>query len=86
MDILRQKFLIFGLSKSGYAVFDYLHKKGNLATVVDGLKSIKSKENAEKILNLGATIYSEEEAEKVLDTFDVLLLSPGVPINRNFRR
>ena len=81
MDILRQKFLIFGLSKSGYAVFDYLHKKGNLATVVDGLKSIKSKENAEKILNLGATIYSEEEAEKVLDTFDVLVLSPGVAIN-----
>lgn len=81
MDIKRQKFLILGASKSGFSVAKYLHENNGTFFVYEELKSPKATDALEKLKCLGVANLTRDKVEETLKECDVLILSPGVPIN-----
>lgn len=78
MDLKRQKFLVFGLSKSGVAAAKFLLSRGASVSVYEELESEKIGENKTMLVALGAKVLNKEDDKTACD---VLVLSPGVPIN-----
>ncbi|MBQ3235720.1 MAG: UDP-N-acetylmuramoyl-L-alanine--D-glutamate ligase [Clostridia bacterium] len=72
-------FLVAGLQKSGYASACLLLEKGAKVHVYDRRKSELVVKNKQKLIELGA-IYVENY-EQAVDFCDVLVISPGVPID-----
>lgn len=79
-DFRRKKVLVFGTGKSGIAAEDLLHKKGASVVLYDGndklekeeiLKKLESRDSVEVVLG--------ELPEEMLDSLDLVVLSPGVP-------
>ena len=81
MYIKTQKFLIMGASKSGFAVVKYLYDHGAKCSVYEELKNAKAQDAVEKLRGLGVNNLTREQVEEELNNIDVLVLSPGVPIN-----
>lgn len=81
MYIKNQKFLVLGVSKSGYAVAKKVIESGGKCYLFEQLKSDKIKGVLDELVSLGAVICNEENVDNVLDIIDVLVISPGVPIN-----
>ena len=81
MDRKMQKFLIFGGSKSGYAVANYLLESGNECFVIEEQKTPKILEYKDKIIEKGGVYIDLKKAEEMLEQIDVLVISPGIPIN-----
>jgi len=81
MFVKTQKFLIVGISKSGFAVTKYALEKGAQCYIYEELKSAKIDDNISELINLGAKYLSNEDYESALNFIDVVVLSPGVPIN-----
>lgn len=80
MDIKRQKFMVFGVSKSGVAAVKLLLKAGASCCFYEQLSSPKIEKSKEELVALGAVDVGEK-AEETLDRVDILVLSPGVAIN-----
>ena len=80
MDIKRQKFMVFGVSKSGVAAVKLLLKAGASCCFYEQLSSPKIEKSKEELVALGAVDVGEK-AEEALDRVDILVLSPGVAIN-----
>ena len=78
MDLKRQKFLVFGLSKSGMSAAKFLLSRGVDVSVYEELESDKIGENKSALLALGAKVLAKDDDKMKCD---VLVLSPGVPIN-----
>ena len=76
-----QKFLILGVSKSGCAVTEYLLSQGAVCYICEELKSQKIESTISKLIGLGAISVTKEQASVVIESIDVLVISPGVPIN-----
>ena len=75
-----KKVLVFGTGKSGIAAEELLHKKGASVVLYDGndklekeeiLKKLESRDSVEVVLG--------ELPEEMLDSLDIVVLSPGVP-------
>ena len=75
-----KKVLVFGTGKSGIAAEELLHKKGASVVFYDGndklekeeiLKKLESRDSVEVVLG--------ELPEEMLDSLDLVVLSPGVP-------
>ena len=75
-----KKVLVFGTGKSGIAAEDLLHKKGASVVLYDGndklekeeiLKKLESRDSVEVVLG--------ELPEEMLNSLDLVVLSPGVP-------
>ena len=81
MYLKTQKFLIIGASKSGFAVAKYLIERGADCRIYEELKSSKAESALTKLKELGVQNLPREQVEEYLLTADVLVLSPGVPIN-----
>ena len=81
MYLKTQKFLILGVSKSGYAVAKYALSKGAHCSLCEELTSPKIDRAIKELAELGAVVLSRLEAINRLEQIDVLVLSPGVPIN-----
>lgn len=81
MDVINQKFLILGVSKSGYAVATYLMQSGGDCYFFEELKSPKIDDSIERLVTLGAKRVSAEQIDEVVNKIDVLVISPGAPIN-----
>ena len=81
MYVKTQKFLILGASKSGYAVAKYLVEHGADCKIYEELKTPKVEKALERIKELGLTNLTREQALNALKEIDVLVISPGVPIN-----
>lgn len=81
MHIKTQKFLVMGVSKSGYSVSKYILENGGQCYVYEQLKSPKIDVAIEELTRLGAMRVDEQTIEDCLKTIDVIILSPGVPIN-----
>jgi UDP-N-acetylmuramoylalanine--D-glutamate ligase len=81
MNVKTQRFMILGASKSGCATVEYILSNGGKCTVYEELSSPKIEQSISNLKELGARIINAEEVEKALDETDVLVLSPGVPIN-----
>lgn len=76
-----QKFLVLGVSKSGYSVAEYLLKNHAVCYVYEQFDTPKIKKSLETLLALGAIEVITEKANECIDDIDVLVISPGVPIN-----
>ena len=81
MFIKCQKFLVVGVSKSGFSAASYILGKGGDCYIYEELKSDKIDESVEKLTELGAKRADKENIDGVLSVCDVVVLSPGVPIN-----
>ncbi len=74
-------FLIAGVSKSGSAATDFLLSKGAKCFVIDEGKGSNVTEALKKLSEKGAVIASSANLEDVIKKIDVLVLSPGIPID-----
>ncbi len=81
MYIKTQKFLVLGASKSGFAVIKYLLSKNATVWVYEEMRSKKAVSALKKLSEIGINNLTKEESKEKLKEADVLILSPGVPIN-----
>lgn len=81
MNFNRQSFLIVGMSKSGVSATLFLLERGAKCYIFEELSTPKIQENISKLIDKGAIKTSRKDVEGVLETIDVVVLSPGVPIN-----
>ena len=81
MFIKCQKFLVAGVSKSGFSAAEYILEKGGICYIYEELKSEKIDAAVEKLIALGARRAAKENADEIISICDVVVLSPGVPIN-----
>lgn len=72
-------FLVAGLQKSGLSVSNYLLSKNAIVYIYDRRNTDEILKNAEEIVNNGGKLV--ENYESVADIIDVLVISPGVPID-----
>lgn len=83
MDIRTQNFLILGASKSGFAVAKHILEAGGECSVLEELNTEKARLAINNLQELGAKCLDKATVEQDLSKFDVLVLSPGVPINHD---
>ncbi len=81
MQILNQEFLILGISKSGYSVSDYILSHGGKCFFYEENSNQKIEDSISKITELGGVRVNKEECFNLLERINVLIISPGVPIN-----
>lgn len=83
MYLKRQKFVVFGLSKSGIAASEFLLSQGAKVYLYEELESPKISENINSLVSKGCEVISKGDIERVASVADVLVLSPGVPVNHS---
>ena len=76
-----QTFLVLGLSRSGKAVAQFLLKKGAIVYVYDDVAGERVQKTQEELCALGARSVSREDLELCEERCDILVLSPGIPID-----
>ena len=80
MDLQNKKVLVFGTGISGIAASKLLESNGALPVLFDGNKELKAEAVREKLpAGSGAQIIIGELPQEVIDTLDLVVLSPGVP-------
>ena len=83
MNVKLQKFIVLGASKSGCASAKYILSKGGTCYVYEELESEKIRKSLDQLKELGAIIVTADEVDGILGNIDVLVISPGVPINHS---
>ncbi len=81
MYLRTQKFLIVGISKSGFSATKYALSQGAECFIYEELKNVKIETSIAELKEGGAKILTPENVYEALDGIDVLVISPGVPIN-----
>ncbi len=81
MYIRSQRFLVLGVSKSGFAVAKYILENGGQCYLYEELSSPKIDEALKVLIGLGGIRLTETNVDGILLHIDVLVISPGVPIN-----
>lgn len=81
MNFKRQSFLIVGMSKSGVSATLFLLERNAKCYVYEELSSPKIDENISRVIEKGAIKTTKKDIEGVLELVDIVVLSPGVPIN-----
>ena len=81
MYFKRSKFLIVGISKSGFSACKLLLSKGAECYVFDHNQNGVNQNLIEELLSLGAKSTNRENIEDVISLCDVVILSPGIPID-----
>lgn len=91
MLLERQSFLVAGLSRSGSASAQYLKKHGAAQVYIyDDVEDETVRAAVETLTALGCRAVDKEELSSVCEKCDVLVLSPGIPVDHplpvSFRR
>lgn len=90
MYFKNQKFLVAGISKSGESSARFLLKRGAEVYLYDDVVSDKISATMAELAALGARPVEEDGLERAISLCDVLVLSPGIPIDNSlpvsFRR
>lgn len=81
MDIKNQVFLVAGLGISGKSAAELILKRGGRCFIYDDDTTEKNTANIQYIESLGGELVLQPQLESTLDGIDVLVLSPGVPID-----
>ena len=86
----RQSFIVAVLSRSGVSASEYLIWRGAKDFVYDDVEEGAVAENAAALERKGAKIVHKEDLSDCTDRCDVLVLSPGIPVDHplpvSFRR
>ena len=77
----RQVFFVLGLSRSGFAAAKFLLQKGAKTYVYDDVVGGVAEKNLKALQQLGAEPIKAEDLEKMPERCDVLVLSPGIPVD-----
>ena len=77
----RQSFLVYGLSRSGIAAAQFLLNKNASVYVYDDIESARVEKEVKALEDLGAKRVSKDHVANMVDKCDVLVLSPGIPID-----
>lgn len=85
-----QTFLVAGLSRSGISAANYLLDRGAKVYLFDDVEEEHVKDAALALKNRGAVILKRDEIADHAERCDVLVLSPGIPVDHplpvSFRR
>jgi UDP-N-acetylmuramoylalanine--D-glutamate ligase len=76
-----QKFLVAGMSKSGEGSARFLLARGAAVYIYDDVVSDKIVALANELEKLGAIMVTAENLETAVNICDILVLSPGIPID-----
>ncbi len=77
----QQRFLVLGMSKSGCAATEYLLSRGADTYVYDDVQSARVEECFETLVAQGAKRVQKDTLAQIAERCDVLVLSPGIPID-----
>lgn len=81
MFLKTQTFFLFGLSRSGRAVGEFLLKNGAKVYVYDDMPSAFVEDTERELVNLGAIKLEKETVQESVGYCDAIVLSPGIPID-----
>ena len=81
MYIKSQKFLVVGISKSGISACKYILKMGGTCYFFEQVNNKQIIEAKNQLNSLGGIEVDLDGAQKIMQIIDVVVLSPGVPIN-----
>lgn len=81
MYIKTQKFLVLGISKSGYAVTKHILLNKGKCYLFEELSSPKIDSAIRELIALGAERVFHDNVDIIISNIDVLVISPGAPIN-----
>lgn len=81
MDIVNQTFLVAGLGASGKSAIGLILKRGGKCYVYDDNAEKYKDENVQALLSSGVKLVLKDDVDDVIDKIDVLVLSPGVPLD-----
>lgn len=81
MNYKTQKFLVAGMSRSGAASCDFLLARGASVCIYDDVPGDAVKKRMEELATKGARILPAEAVASAAEECDVLVLSPGIPID-----
>jgi len=77
----RQAFLVAGLSRSGASAAEYLLSRGAKTYLFDDVEEGSVRETEERLSRLGGIPVSKGELHDIASRCDVLVLSPGIPVD-----
>ncbi len=81
MYFQRQAFFVLGLSKSGRAAVEFLLENQAIVYVYDDLQTERVEQAAATLETKGARRVKKEDLSRMPELCDVLVLSPGIPID-----
>lgn len=81
MYFKNQKFFVAGMSASGGASCDFLLRRGASVKMYDDVEDERVRKLMEQLANRGATVVTKGGVREAIDDSDVLVLSPGIPID-----
>ncbi len=84
MELKDKKVLIIGSGKSGIAAAGLLKEAGALPVLYDSNENLTVKEVEEKLGEIKIPCYAGRLPEEVKNTTELLVLSPGVPVDLPF--
>ncbi len=76
-----QKFLVAGLSRSGEGCAEFLLRRGAQVFIYDDFMSDKISETVASLKEKGAIPVTAETLNDAIEVCDILVLSPGIPID-----
>ena len=81
MDVKDKRILVVGLGKSGVASALFLQARGARVTVSDAKAEEQLRQEIPALLDKGITVESGGHGERTFGDQDLIVLSPGVPID-----
>ena len=78
MKLKNKNIVVIGLGKSGFEVSKFLKKEGAIVTASDASENVEKKR---ELLELGVNLELGAHSLKTIDKSDLIVLSPGVPLN-----
>ncbi|HZR30574.1 MAG TPA: UDP-N-acetylmuramoyl-L-alanine--D-glutamate ligase [Terriglobales bacterium] len=81
MDLKGKRVLVVGLGKSGVASALFLHARGARVTVSDSKSEDQLRSEIPRLLDQGITVETGGHGERTFRTQDLIVVSPGVPVN-----
>jgi len=81
LDVHGKRVLVVGLGKSGVASALFLQEKGAKVTVSDSKQENQLSHEIPILLDRGITVESGGHGERTFRQQDIIVISPGVPVN-----
>src|SRR5271165_4185172 len=81
MDVNGKRVLVVGLGKSGVASALFLHKRGARVSVSDAKSPEQLRNEIPALLDAGITVETGEHGERTFREQDLIVISPGVPVD-----
>ncbi|MGH7885514.1 MAG: UDP-N-acetylmuramoyl-L-alanine--D-glutamate ligase [Thermodesulfobacteriota bacterium] len=81
MNLKKNKFLVFGLGKTGIETSKFLYKKSAEFIAVDSQPLEKLSSEVNELIKKGVTIETDYNSFELFEWADIVILSPGISFN-----